>query len=175
MSAISTYTAYDDLLDTSRTAAPFSPKDLDDHVATLLTYARLLSERQVERLLEGLGRVFDLGGFTAAVTNTKSVQSADDETFDVAFEIREQIKAVKAMRQAIMENGRLKEDVTAREGQALVSAASTLLNQLMKHQKEIVNMERVRRLEQAVIEILREEDEGLAQRVLDRFSSALDG
>jgi hypothetical protein len=144
--------------------------DLDEHITTLLTYASALTTDQVERLLEGLGRVFQFDEPAAA----RAAVSTESGSFDVAGEVHEQIRALKALRQAIIEgNGRLRDGVTAREAQALIQSAATVVSLLVKYQKEFLNQDRQRRLEQAVIEVLREEDAALAERVLRRFSEDL--
>jgi hypothetical protein len=72
-----------------------------------------------------------------------------------------------------MDGGAIKEGFTPREAKEVVTSGTTMLSALMKHRKEIVNMERLRKLESAVIEVLREEDPAVRERVVARWEERL--
>ena len=94
--------------------------------------------------------------------------------FDLASEVEQQILAVRAARDHVMtRDGRLKSGFSSRDAKDLVTAGSTLLQSLMKHHAEIMNIERMRALEQAVIETLKKADPEIAKSVISKLEERL--
>jgi len=83
-----------------------------------------------------------------------------DETFSMAEEVHEVMKAVKLLRKSIMAPGgkALKKDITTTEAKDVISMSNTMINTLMKSHEKIMNMERYRAVEQATVDVLRELD-----------------
>jgi len=73
--------------------------------------------------------------------------------FDLTGEVNTQLAIVNAMRNTIITPGShaLKEGVTTREAKELIGASNTLMTTLMKSHKDIINAERQRAVEEAVI------------------------
>jgi hypothetical protein len=164
--ASQTYPAYQDPFGDQTMSLASS--DLDEHVETLLMYARMLTPEQKARLTKGLR----LEG--SAATRRRNGSVVYDASFDVAGEVEQQINAVKAIRDAVMPNGVLAEGISARDAKDVVTSGSTLLVSLMRFHKEIVNMNRLRNLERAVVEVLMEESPELRERVVARLAERLE-
>lgn len=94
--------------------------------------------------------------------------------FDLGAEVEAQIQAVRAVRGTVMENGRIIKGVSSREAKEVISSGSTLLNTLMKFHEKVLNMDRLRLLEAAVIEVLGEESEELRNRVVENMEQKLE-
>jgi ABC-type amino acid transport substrate-binding protein len=142
--------------------------DLEEHVVAITLYSRLLDRAQRARLVKVLG-VPQAQARTAS--GAGNPYGAD---FDLAQEVGEQIKAVRAVRQQVMTaDGSVAEGMTPRDMKEVVTSGTTLLGSLMKFHKEVINMDRLRKLEQAVIDVLMEEDEDLKNRVLAKLEERL--
>lgn len=156
---------YDDPLD----GVVLHSSDLDDHVNTLLTHRHYLSQAQVDRI----ARALRIDVEESAPRQAAGMEYGAD--FDMAYEVQQQITAVRAIRDHVMDSrGRLREGITARDAKEVVTSGSTLLSSLMKFHSSVVNMERLRLLERAVVEVLREEDDDLRDRVLTRLAQRLE-
>ena len=140
------------------------PEDLEDSVAFICAHARFLNANQRSRL-RAVSR-------ETGETPQEIIYGAD---FQLGEEVEAQIRAVRAIRDHVLDrHGNIKEGVMLREAKDVVTSGGQLLSTLMKFHKEVVNMERLRRLEQAVVAVLREEDEELAARVLKLMEESLE-
>ena len=92
--------------------------------------------------------------------------------FDMVEEVNEQIKAVRALRASVMdpETGGIRQDKSTRDVKEIVSSSSTLLTWLMKFHEKIIYQDRMRALEQATIEVVKDLD----QQAQDKFFSVLE-
>jgi hypothetical protein len=143
--------------------------DLEDHISALLMYSSLLTEAQRARLAAGL-RVS-----TLTVVDSPPPPVGYGADFDLADEVEQQIAAVRAIREFVMPGGRLAGGITSREAKEVVTSGASLLASLMKFHSGIVNMDRLRNLERAVVEVLKEESQELCERVQARLAERLDG
>lgn len=142
--------------------------DLEEHVVAIMLYSRLLDKSQRARLVKVLG-----GSQTPAAASSPLINPYGAD-FDLAQEVGEQIKAVRAIRQQVMNtDGSVAEGMTPRDMKEVVSSGTTLLSSLMKFHKEVINMDRLRKLEQAIIDVLMEEDEDLKNRVVAKLEERL--
>ena len=137
--------------------------DMESHVAAILAFRSSLSDEQVSRLRHSLLR-----------PGEEPEHTVYGASFDLAAEVEQQILAVRAARDHVMtKDGRLRSGFSSRDAKDLVTAGSTLLQSLMKHHADIMNMERMRALEQTVIETLNEEDPEFRKRVVSRLEERL--
>ena len=92
--------------------------------------------------------------------NAVEVEDVYDETFSMAEEVHEVMKAVKLLRKSILAPGgkALKTGITTTEAKDVISMSNTMINTLMKSHEKIMNMERYRAVEQATVDVLRELD-----------------
>ena len=137
--------------------------DLEEPVQAIVQFASHLTDSQRERL--------------AAVLQSEEDGSPPVEYgagFDIAYEVEQQIIAVRAIRdKAVGRDGRVKEGIGARELSGVVSSGSTLLNALLKHNDQIKVMRRFRLLEKSIIEALREVDPAVKDQVMALFEEKL--
>ena len=139
-----------------------SIEDLEVHVRSLLQFKKFLSDNQRDRLI------------TAFLPEVKQTSVELGGGFDIIDEVQQQIVAVRAIRNELIDKqGRIREGFSPREANTAFSAGNSLLQLLTKYQKDLINMGRLRKLESAVIDVLREEDPELHQRVLRRFDEKL--
>lgn len=145
-------------------------QDLEEHIEALVAFRHLLTQPQRDTLWRLLHSQKEAG---RKETGEPVEYGAD---FDLEEEITEQIRAVRAVREACVDPaGRVKDGTSVREVKEVVSAGSTLLTSLMRHHTQVVNLGRIRNLERAVVDVLREEDPGLRDRVLQKFEERLEG
>ena len=118
---------------------------LDEPVDTVVAFRDRLTSVQIHRLLPLLAIL--------PAPEAPQIYGAD---FDVADEVNNQILAVRAMRESIMEGGRIKENIAVREVKEVIAASSTMLAALMKFHKEIINLDRMRAIDKGTIKVLKE-------------------
>jgi len=100
-----------------------------------------------QRLVAGLKAIFP-----DTTQDPSSLYGAD---FDLTNEINTQLKTVKALRQAILtEDGQIRDGMTTKDVTELNRVSTNLTNLLMKHHKEVVNMERMRAIEESVLSVV---------------------
>jgi len=100
-----------------------------------------------QRLVAGLKAIFP-----DTTQDPASLYGAD---FDLTNEINIQLKTVKALRQAILtEDGQIRDGMTTKDVTELNRVSTNLTNLLMKHHKEVVNMERMRAIEESVLSVV---------------------
>lgn len=88
--------------------------------------------------------------------------------FDLLEEIQTQINAVQILRDRVIQDGELAEGVTVRDAKEALSAATSLITTLNKVYQDIVNASRLRQIELATVEVVKEFPE-----LHDRFFSLL--
>ena len=84
--------------------------------------------------------------------------------FSFQTEINEQIEAVRAMRKQVMNGNRMNPDVSIRDAKETLSASTSLLQTLVKSHKDIQNFERLREVENILVEVAK--DAGVGEEVL---------
>lgn len=110
--------------------------DIDEYISAIEVMSEQLTDEHVSRLfclLQGRAQTVEYGA-----------------SFDIKEEVQMQIMAVRAMRNAVMPNGRVRPGLASREVKEVVTASSTLLNTLMKTHDKIMSLERQRAIEEAV-------------------------
>lgn len=110
--------------------------DIDEYISAIEVMSDHLTDEHVSRLfclLQGRAQTVEYGA-----------------SFDIKEEVQMQIMAVRAMRNAVMPNGRVRPGLASREVKEVVTASSTLLNTLMKTHDKIMSLERQRAIEEAV-------------------------
>lgn len=88
--------------------------------------------------------------------STKGARAVDDPNygadFDLAKEMNEQIRVVRALRNMLTdEDGNIVKGTSPREAKELISTSGTMLQNLMKFHDKIMNTDRMRMIEQATI------------------------
>ena len=143
--------------------------DIGEAVSFLLQHAAFVTDAQWRGLSAVVGARF------AALEERPSDTPFDyDASFSVADELEAQILAVRAVRQRIMAaDGSINRDISTREAKEVISSGSTLLGTLMKYHEKVVNMERLRVLEQSVIEALEHVDMEVKDVVLATMEEKL--
>lgn len=140
--------------------------DLEQSVEFIVSLSHKVSEEQWNRLYRCLAHRFE--------TSRSETEVVYDANFSLADELQSQIMAVRAIRQRIMSSqGVISDDITTREAKEVISSGSTLLGSLMKYHEKVVNMERLRLLESAVIEALGEVQDDVKDKVLVKMEEKL--
>ena len=143
--------------------------------------ASILSEQQLRMLADSLvghyPQFFSVGSGNGEEGQHRG--SADDPgygaDFDLADEVNEQIKAVRALRQTIMDDsGTIREGVQARDVKEMVSSSNTLLGSLMRFHDKIINQDRMRLVEKATIEAVKTLPEEQQEIFFDTLQKGLD-
>lgn len=147
--------------------APSQGVDLDDLIEFLYSRARYLNPQQVLSLAN---LVFQLTGKDPrqpAQQAAAAVGSTIGGDFRLSDEVSKQISAMRALRDSVF-NGTV---ITAetKEAKEALGAATTLLSLLVKLEKDVRTLERLRAIEAAVIEVLKDEDPGLREKLLRRM------
>lgn len=120
----------------------------------------VLSHQQVQLLSERLVGCYP-DYFKGLSTSRNGVSGEANDPgygadFDLASEVNEQIKVVRALRKKVLdENGDIAEGYGARDAKELVASANTLLGNLMKFHDKIINQNRMRLIEQATVEAVK--------------------
>jgi hypothetical protein len=143
--------------------------DIAESISFLLQHAGFIEKEQWARMVKTVAPYF-----------AEEVQQVEGITYDANFsmadELRAQIMAVRAVRDRIMTvEGNLVADISTREAKEVISSGSTLVGTLMKYHEKVVNMERLRVLEQSVIEALVEADVDIRDQVLSIMEQKLAG
>ena len=95
--------------------------------------------------------------------------------FDFTEEISSQIRAVKAMRAAVLtESGQIKQGMGAKDIKEVVTASNTLLQTLLKTHDKILSYDRQRALEKATIGVVQSLDPDAQKLFFDRLEAELD-
>jgi len=95
-----------------------------------------------------------------------SISDEVEEEFDLTGEVNAQIRMVQALRRQVMTtDNRISEDYSPRDAKEVLSASSTMLNNLMKFRKEIKREESLRAIEDATVSAISE----LGSDVKDQF------
>ncbi len=135
--------------------------------------ARLLSQPQIEMLFESLRAAYP-ATFSTPGSNlgTASPDPGYGADFDLAEEVNAQIRVVRSLRNMIVdpETGAIREGHSARDAKELIGSGNTMLASLMKFHDKIINQDRVRAMEQATIEAVKD----LPQPAQDKFFNKLE-
>ena len=134
---------------------------LDEPIDTVVAFRDRLSPVQIHKLIPLLAII--------PAAEDPQVYGAD---FDMADEVNQQILAVRAMRESIMEEGRIKDGIATREVKEVIAASNTMLSALMKFHKEIINLHRMRAIEKATIKVLK--DMGHEEKFLEQLETELE-
>lgn len=139
----------------------------------------VLSHQQVQLLSEGL-----TGSYPDYFSGAKAARTLGDgipidpqygADFDLAGEVNEQIKAVRALRSMVIsEDGKIADGYTARDAKELIASANTLLGSLMKFHDKIINQNRMRLIEQAAIEAVKTLPEEQQELFFTKLQEGLD-
>lgn len=122
------------------------------HVVEAITN-RLLSAKQLTDLSTALKTSYP-GFFELQEGELDDPEYGAD--FDLTSEINQQIRLVRAMRSKVLgENGHLKNEIPVREARETITSSNAMIQQLMKHHKDVMNMERMRAVETATIEAVK--------------------
>ena len=144
-------------------------EDVSAALEQVLTYIRYTTKDQRRALGEALRRLDP---------ETKPTDAAPEveygASFDLVQEVERQIAAVRAVRDTVIgEDGKILPGTSSREAKEVIASGSTMLNTLMKFHSQVVNMDRIRRLEASVVEVLKEADPELAREVVDKLEQRL--
>lgn len=96
-----------------------------------------------------------------------------DANFSVADELSLQIQAVQALRQHVFPGGRLKQDASIREAKEVITTCNQMIKTLMDSHERIMNMERMRAIESATVDVLSEMSEKDKEMFLERLELKL--
>jgi len=110
--------------------------DIDEYISAIEVMSEQLTDEHVSRLfclLQGRAQTVEYGA-----------------SFDIKEEVQMQIMAVRAMRNAVMPNGKVRPGLASREVKEVVTASSTLLNTLLKTHEKVMSFSRSRAIEEAV-------------------------
>jgi len=146
---------------------PPSPHEYNEAVLMVLSHIKtLMTSSQAETFTELLKEAFP-----------GEVQlNLYGPDFDLTNEVNTQLAIVNAMRNTIVVPGThaLREGVTTREAKELISASNTLMSTLMKSHKDIINAERQRAVEEAVIVYASRLEDGEKSKFLDGLAEELE-
>jgi len=137
-----------------------------------------ISEQQMQLLADTLVDSYPAYFRAAGVVSRGSGSRTDPgygANFDLAEEVNEQIKAVRALRDMIMdENGQIKDGHTPRDAKELISSSNTLLGSLMRFHDKIINQNRMRLVEQATVEAVKTLPEEQQEVFFETLQKGLD-
>ena len=100
--------------------------------------------------------------------------SAPESAYDFSRELSEQMQLVKALRRSVLNpNGTFNSNTTARETKEAVTAATSLMQTIIRHQNNMQNFERQSAMEQAVIIAMREAPEDIRNLFFETLEKEL--
>lgn len=107
-----------------------------------------LPEEQVKQLLDLL---------SSRLPESLSDDRIYGANYDIKEEVENLIKSVRALQNTVMDDsGRIRSGITPKEMREVVTSTSTLMTLLMKSHEKLLSMDRIRALEQATVETLRQ-------------------
>lgn len=125
------------------------------------TKTQILSHQQVQLLVECLTSHYSdyFKGATASLSNVEDSFENDPKygaEFDLSDEVNQQIRAVRALRNHVLdESGNIKDGSGPRDVKEMIASSNTLLSSLMKFHDKIINQNRMRLIEQATVEAVK--------------------
>jgi hypothetical protein len=122
-----------------------------------------LSKEQMHRLISAL---------PAGVLEVQGQGYGAD--FSLADEIGLQIVAVQNLRQYVFPNGHLRDGCNIREAKEVLTTCNAMVRTLMDNHDRIMNMERMRAVEAATVDVLIELDDALKEKFLERLRARLE-
>lgn len=133
--------------------------DVTPLIEQLVLYKAFVSEEQAKTLYDLVSGILP------------EAKDQYDANFNFTEEINEQIKAIRAMRGAVIEpSGKVVQGASVREIKEVVTASSTLLQTLLKTHEQVQSFERQRAIETAVIKLVR----GLSEEAQAEFFKTLE-
>lgn len=98
-----------------------------------------------------------------------------DASFSLANEISMQIQAVNGLRDYMFPNGKLRDKATTREAKEVLTTVGVMIKTLMENHEKVMNMERMRSVEAATIEVLQEMGDAQKEKFLVALQRRLEG
>ena len=123
---------------------------IEKSVSFMLDKINYLTDPQVARLLAALHTDGRLVGSVGV-----------DGEVDISQEITMLMNTVRALREEVLVNGRIKYGVSIGEAHKVVNACGSMINTLMKHQEKAYSIERSRAVEESIISAIKETEEKL--------------
>lgn len=153
--------------------------DLAVSVATVAdaAEAKLLTAAHLAALLHPLVDFYpNIFAKASNLTDSASDDPGYGADFNLSDEVNSQIRVVRSLRNMIMdqETGAIKEGHSARDAKELISSSNTMLASLMKFHDKIINQDRIRAVEQATIEAVKDLPQESQDRFFDRLEAALE-
>lgn len=134
---------------------------LADEVEAILLAPQLLTEEETRNLI-------------CILQDYMPSDVAYGADFDLAAEVSHQLTAIRAMRRKVMtDSGLPMDDVTARDLKEVATASNTLLGTLLKAHEKIMNFERLRAVEKAVVTTLKTLPQDIQDMYLERLDTEL--
>lgn len=103
-----------------------------------------------------------------ALRGTEGEEFSGD--FDLQVEITQQLRLLREMRTRAMSEGS-----SVREMKEVMTGASSLITTLIREQEKVINMDRLRYVEQAVVECLKTLPDDVQQAFMKKMEGLLDG
>lgn len=121
--------------------------NLDELIDFLVTRKPFLRPEQIHRIQ---------GAFSVPVELPSAPQQERlSAEFDFLAEVQTQINAVQILRNRVIDNDQLADGVSVRDAKEALSAATSLITTLNKVYQDIVNANRLRQVEMAVIDTVK--------------------
>lgn len=135
-----------------------------EYAEGLIEHVNELKEDIAMRLMEAL-----MERFPAAE------REAYGAGFNMMTEVTDQIVALRALRTRVLtDTGLVRAGVTARELKEVVAASNSMLQTLMKTHERIVNYDRMRAIEEATIEAIKELPDEVKQQFFAKLEQLLE-
>lgn len=129
--------------------------DAFEALKTRLEYLNPIDQRELKRLL-----TIELG--------------EDGDDFDHDFDLKEEINAQLRMLRTMRSRAE-RENISTRELKETLTASSSLITMLIKEQEKVVNIDRLRTVERAVVEAIKEQSHEVQEAFLSFLEGKLDG
>lgn len=129
--------------------------DAFEALKTRLEYLNPIDQRELKRLL-----TIELG--------------EDGDDFDHDFDLKEEINAQLRMLRTMRSRAE-RENISTRELKETLTASSSLITMLIKEQEKVVNIDRLRTVERAVVEAIKDQPHEVQEAFLSFLEGKLDG
>lgn len=148
---------------TNDSLAPFTVSALGTAFETVVTAIKdeLIPSYELRKILDVLPAQESVQGF--------------DANFDMGKEITNQLQALQAVRNKIFSSdGRIKEGQTVKDAKDFMASSASLLQLLQKSKSELINLERLQAIEEAVIDALKELGDDATELFLKKLEERLE-
>lgn len=113
----------------------------------------------------------------AAMVQRLRAEFASEDPFsimeiDLLAEVKQQLDVVRTLREAVVDGKRI--IGAPKDVREALTASTSLLSLISKMYEDVVNMSRMRAVEMAVVDTLRETDEALVPVFMDKLKARLD-